>query len=50
LLKIEDEANVKCLLRIKELEANNSCDNQSTINNNAKDQVHQQVEKEEIFG
>jgi hypothetical protein len=50
LLRIEDEANIKCLLHIIELKANNFHDNHSKVNNNVKDQIHQQVEEEEIFG
>jgi hypothetical protein len=42
--------NITCLLRRKELEVNNSRDNQLTVNNNANYQVHEQVEGEEIFG
>jgi hypothetical protein len=42
LLKVENEANVKCFLHIIELEADNFHENQPTINNNiAKDQTHQ---------
>jgi hypothetical protein len=48
LLRIEDKASIQRLLCIIELEPNNFCDNHSVFNNNAKDQIHQQVEGEEI--
>jgi hypothetical protein len=47
LLRTKDEMNVEHFLCI--IEANNSNDNQSTIINNAEDQIHQQVGREEIF-
>jgi hypothetical protein len=51
LLKVENETNVKFSLHIIELEANKSHENQPRINNNiAKDQTHQQVEREERLG
>jgi hypothetical protein len=51
LLKVENEANVKCFLHIIEFEADNFHANQPTINNNiAKDQTHQQFEGEERLG
>jgi len=51
LLKVENEANVKCFFHIIELEANNFHENQLIINNNiAKDQTHQQFEREKRLG